>query len=102
MPGTTKRASSLGAECGSGPKGRAPKGLYDSARGFNPGNRPKPHPALKGRPLDRPKTCKKNVITMRSNASIDERTSSRETSEVDSVSLAPFQGGSHGVNDSWG
>jgi hypothetical protein len=24
----------------------APKGLYDSARGFNPGNRPKPHRAL--------------------------------------------------------
>jgi hypothetical protein len=27
----------------------APKGLHDSARGFNPGNRPKPHRALKGR-----------------------------------------------------
>ncbi len=27
----------------------APKGLYDSARGFNPGEPPKPHRALKGR-----------------------------------------------------
>ena len=30
----------------------APKGLYDSARGFNPGNLPKPHRALKGRKID--------------------------------------------------
>jgi hypothetical protein len=27
----------------------APKGLYDSARISNPGNRPNPHRALKGR-----------------------------------------------------
>ena len=27
----------------------APKGLHDSARGFNPGNRPQPRSALKGR-----------------------------------------------------
>jgi hypothetical protein len=26
-----------------------PKGLYDSARGFNPGNRPEPHRALEWR-----------------------------------------------------
>jgi hypothetical protein len=40
----------------------------------------------------------KNVIAMRSSASIDERPSSRETGEMDSFSLAPFQGGPPGVN----
>jgi hypothetical protein len=29
-----------GTKCLGGPKGRAPKGLEDSAQGFNPGNRP--------------------------------------------------------------
>jgi hypothetical protein len=36
----------------------APKGLYDSARGFNSGNRPKPHCALKGAGADRHKNLK--------------------------------------------
>jgi hypothetical protein len=85
--GYFRELSSLGVERGSsGRKGRAPKGLYDSARGFNPGNRPQPHRALKGRPHDQPKTYKKNVTVMRSSASTDERTSSRETGETDSVS----------------
>jgi hypothetical protein len=36
----------------------APKGLYDSARGFNPGNRSKPHRALKRAPnRTRVRTC---------------------------------------------
>jgi hypothetical protein len=38
------------------PTVHAPKGLYGSARGFNPGNRPKPYRALmKGRKIDWPK-----------------------------------------------
>jgi hypothetical protein len=37
----------------------APKGLYDTARGFNPGNRSQPRGALKGLEIDRPKNvCK--------------------------------------------
>jgi hypothetical protein len=36
-----------------GPKGRAPKGLEDSAQGFNPGNRRPERFALKGRQIER-------------------------------------------------
>ena len=47
----TYRVSTLG------PKGRAPKGLEDSAQGFNPGNRRPERFALKGR--------RSNVLTTR-------------------------------------
>jgi hypothetical protein len=39
----------------------APKGLHGSARGFNPGNRPQPYRALKGRLIDRTNNVKKKM-----------------------------------------
>jgi hypothetical protein len=54
----------------------APKGLHDSARGFNPGNRPKPHRALKGRHIDWPNTVKKTMYP----ASVSTRTSTSASS----------------------
>jgi hypothetical protein len=41
-----------GTSC-QGPEGRAPKGLEDSAQGFNPGNRSPERYALKGRQIER-------------------------------------------------
>jgi hypothetical protein len=75
----------------------APKGLHDSARGFNPGNRPKPHRALtrrysvtpsrktpgapglevlKGRQIDWPNNAKKTMNA----ASVSARTSASDSS----------------------
>jgi hypothetical protein len=42
----------------SGPKGRAPKGLEDSAQGFNPGNRRPERFALKERQIERTNNAK--------------------------------------------
>jgi hypothetical protein len=54
----------------------APEGLRDSARGFNPGNRPKPHRALQGRHIDWPNNVKKTMYP----ASVSARTSTSDSS----------------------
>ena len=72
-----------------------PKGLHDSARGFNPGNRPKPHRALKGRHIDWPGS----VLAARFSVHVDWRLVSVWRSEIGRYgarSPAPLQGASPG------
>jgi hypothetical protein len=47
--------------------GRAPKGLEDSAQGFNPGNRRPERFALKGRQVERTNNAKVGPIVARLN-----------------------------------
>jgi hypothetical protein len=50
----------------------APRRGYRTQPGVsNPGIRPKPHRALKGRQIDGDKTCKRNVTGIRYSAHID-------------------------------
>jgi hypothetical protein len=57
-----------------GPKGRAPKGLEDSAQGFNPGfnpgNRRPQRFALKGRQIERTNNAKVGPIVARLNCAL--------------------------------
>jgi hypothetical protein len=53
-----------------GPKGRAPKGLEDSAQGFNPGNRRPERFALKGRQIERTNNAKVGPIVARLNCAL--------------------------------
>ena len=78
-----------------------PKGLHDSARGFNlPGIGPKPHRALKGRHIDWPSSVKKTMSSPPVSACTSTGDWSRfggaRSGAMEPRSPAPLQGASPG------
>ena len=72
-PGVMTRPGNVAKAASFGPKLRAPKGLEDSAQGFNPGFNPGNRPerfALKGRQIERTNNAKVGPIVARLNCAL--------------------------------